>query len=432
MLLGIVPVGLAQQSRSFVNIVGAQAAYRFLSQVVERFGETTIYKYPLIEATGDEAGITMFCLELAVETPDILMLDRRMRLEEYARCARNGVGELIEMFIGFEAVVIVSGTEMPPLDLDLGELFLALAATVPNPSNPQEIVENPHRRWQAIHSRLPDAPISILGPPTGSALERLLAQRGLALGCQRLEAIQALAETNPVEYRQVCHRLREDTEIYEPVSLHNDELLEQLLNNPSQLALTTYGFLQDYRDDLRHVLVDSIPPSVTVMQEHRYPLARPLYVYLKVGHLQLIPGLREFAEELVSEETVGRRGYLRDLGLVTLPPPDLEALIRTVELMSPMEPPTPTTAEIMAEAGTDEEVPPEDPVLTLDLAAWEAVKNSENILMFQLYLEKFPEGQFLEMANRRLEELQTAAAEAAAVAEDIEALEDDSGAGDDG
>lgn len=414
----------AQDSRGFVSIVGAQESYRFLAEVVERFGETTIFKYPLIEATGESAGLTMFCQGLGVQLPDIVMLNRRLTLEEYARCMQNGVGDIVELPLGYEAVVIVSNPEAPQLDLSLGQLFLALAATVPDPSNPQSMAANRYRNWQNIHSLLPDLPIEILGPPLWGSMARLLTHLGLRAGCQTLPSVQALAEANPAQYLEICNTLREDEEQYRPVSLDDEALLELLAEEPHRIALVTYGFLSQNQDQLRHIMVESVPPARPPIAEGRYPLARPLYVYLKRGHLQLIPGLREFAEKLTARTSIGSHGYLMPLGLVPLEVDKYEALTQVVELMTPMEAPTPEVAPPEAVEGENpEEAPPEDPALILDLAAWERIKDSNSIALLQLYLEKFSDGNFVTLAQQKVEELQAAEAEAQEAAEAVEALE---------
>ena len=414
----------AQEFRSFVSVVGAPAPYRFLSQVVERFGEQTIFKYPLIEATGTDAGVAMFCLGIGIGTPDMLMLDRRLSLEEYARCSRNGVGDIVELSIGHEALVIVTANETQPLDLSLVELFLALAETVPDPSNPETMVANPHQRWRDLGQRLPDTPIRVVGPAPWHALGRLLVERGLQEGCRQRESVMVLAETNPEQYRQICSTLRADDRHYLMAEAEADALLAQIQAEPGQLALVIYDFYDRHREALRHVLVDSVPPAVGPIKEQRYALSRPIHVYLKRGHLELVPGLREFAEELVDEYTLGPRGYLRELGLVSPAPPDRKSLVETVELMRAMEAPTAEPDPAAAPGSPEEEAPPQDPLLVLEMAVWEQVADSEDPALVALYLEKFPEGQFSELARQQLEQLQAAAEVEAKVEAEVEALQD--------
>jgi phosphate transport system substrate-binding protein len=56
----------------------------------------------------------------------------------------------------------------------------------------------------------------------------------------------------------------------------------------------------------------------TIASRH-YPLSRPLFIYVKQGHVGQIPGLVEFVREYVSERAAGEEGYLTDKGLIPMP-----------------------------------------------------------------------------------------------------------------
>jgi phosphate transport system substrate-binding protein len=58
--------------------------------------------------------------------------------------------------------------------------------------------------------------------------------------------------------------------------------------------------------------------SLASIQDYSYPIARPLFIYFKVQHMDVIPGLKQFMKLYVSNKTMGKRGYLMDLGLVPL------------------------------------------------------------------------------------------------------------------
>ncbi len=59
-------------------------------------------------------------------------------------------------------------------------------------------------------------------------------------------------------------------------------------------------------------------PTPETIKSGDYPVARPLFVYVKNAHRNVIPGLQEFVEEYVSEDAMGEEGYLVDRGLVPL------------------------------------------------------------------------------------------------------------------
>jgi len=64
------------------------------------------------------------------------------------------------------------------------------------------------------------------------------------------------------------------------------------------------------------------------IQDYSYPVARPLYIYIKKQHLGLIPGLREFMALYVSKKMMSNRGQLIDLGLVPLDPDTYKEMVK--------------------------------------------------------------------------------------------------------
>jgi phosphate transport system substrate-binding protein len=60
-------------------------------------------------------------------------------------------------------------------------------------------------------------------------------------------------------------------------------------------------------------------------------VSRPLFIYVKKQHLGVIPGLREFVTEFISERSMGPEGYLADRGLVPMPAAEL-GKVRTAVL----------------------------------------------------------------------------------------------------
>jgi phosphate transport system substrate-binding protein len=55
-----------------------------------------------------------------------------------------------------------------------------------------------------------------------------------------------------------------------------------------------------------------------------------LYFYVKKAHVDVIPGLRGFLEELTSERAWSDEGYLYDRGLITMPAEEREQVASAV------------------------------------------------------------------------------------------------------
>ena len=59
-------------------------------------------------------------------------------------------------------------------------------------------------------------------------------------------------------------------------------------------------------------------PSFESIVSGTYPVSRPLFIYFKKEQLNLVPGIKEFIQEIVSKNTIGKDGYLLQKGLIPL------------------------------------------------------------------------------------------------------------------
>lgn len=60
---------------------------------------------------------------------------------------------------------------------------------------------------------------------------------------------------------------------------------------------------------------------------------RPLFFYVKKGHVSSIPGIEEFIAEIVSDKAIGPEGYLVDKGLIALPDAERKKVADNVKEM---------------------------------------------------------------------------------------------------
>ena len=58
---------------------------------------------------------------------------------------------------------------------------------------------------------------------------------------------------------------------------------------------------------------------------------------MKKAHIGVIPGIKEFMAEYVSEKALGEEGYLSERGLVALPKADLAKVRADVKSLKPLQ-----------------------------------------------------------------------------------------------
>jgi len=153
---------------------------------------------PEFNLTSSSEALAMLCPPRGVAAgfADIVGASRRILPSELETCKLNGVTHVAEVHSGYEAVVLARSKLYGAPKLSARDIFLALAAEVPDPNRPQTLIKNPYRTWNAVDSALSEERIEILGPPLSSATAaafRRVCDLFLACGTQA-NGFQALRE----------------------------------------------------------------------------------------------------------------------------------------------------------------------------------------------------------------------------------------------
>jgi len=321
---------MAQTGRDYVSVVGSSTVYPFTTTVAEQFGRAGRFKTPKVESTGTGGGIKLFCGGVGVQHPDVVNASRAIKASEMESCAKAGVKEVIEVKVGYDGIVVAGSKKGKPYRLTRQQLFLALARQVPDPARSGALIDNPNRTWNQVDKSLPADRIEVLGPPPTSGTRDAFLELVMEAGCQNYAWIKALKDVDEGRFRRVCHSIREDGAYVE--AGENDNLIVQKLEaNPRALGIFGYSFLEENISQLQGATVDGVAPTFESIADSKYPVSRPLFVYVKKAHLGVIPGLREFVAEYVSERSMGDEGYLADKGLVPLPSAE-QARVRSTVL----------------------------------------------------------------------------------------------------
>ena len=300
------------QSRDRVRVVGSSTVYPFATTVAEVFGRSGRWKTPIVESTGTGGGFKLFCKGAGVATADITDASRPMTDGERQSCARNGVGPVIGIRIGSDGIIIASKIGGDPLALTRDQLFRAVAKTVPLSG---ALVANPYHRWNEIDPRLPNRPISILGPAPNHGTRDAFAALAMAPPCERHTEVRRLSKE---EQHIACQRVREDG-VWIDVAGDYQLMLGKLANDPQAVAVLTFAYLDQNRNTIQAARIDGVAPTFQSIGAWTYPLSRPLFLYVKQRHVGYIPGLAEYVQEFVSDRAAGTQGYLIDKGLGPLP-----------------------------------------------------------------------------------------------------------------
>lgn len=312
--IGLAMMGLAgcgamgSDDREGVRAVGSSTVYPFAAAVAEELAKTNPdLDAAFVLSTGTSEGIRLFCEGIGLSTPDIVNASRRMTKAEYDKCQANGVGEIIELQIGLDGIVFASAREGGiSMELTPQVIYEALAA---KPYGEAQAA----RTWASVDGSLPARPIEIYGPPPSSGTRDALQELVLKTGCRADGRLGGMALAEPERFDAVCTELRTDG-AYVEQGEHDDRTVAKLPANPEALAIFGYSYFEENADKVKAMPVGGIEPTYETIASGRYPAARPLYLYVKKAHLDMVPGLRPYLEQWV--RSWGEDGPLTRIGLV--------------------------------------------------------------------------------------------------------------------
>lgn len=326
-VLGAMALGLslcspvqADVARDYLSIVGSSTIYPFAAMVAEQIGKHGNFKTPKVESIGTGGGIKIFCQGIGAAYPDLANTSRRMKKSEFDDCQKAGVTDIAELKIGFDGIVLAYSKESKVrYRLTAKELYLALAKQVPDPSSPESgvLVKNPYQSWNEINPALPKTKIEVLGPPPTSGTRDVFDEMVLEGGCESFAWLRAMKHEDNGFFQRACMTIREDGAYIE--AGENDNLIVQKIElRPTMIGIFGYSYLEQNMDKVTAAEVNEVAPSYDSIYRGKYPLSRPLYLYVKKGHIGFIRGILEYITEFTSDKASGEEGYLVDKGLIPL------------------------------------------------------------------------------------------------------------------
>ncbi|MFK7996437.1 MAG: substrate-binding domain-containing protein [Granulosicoccus sp.] len=302
-------------ARDSISIVGSSTVYPFATVVAERFGKTTQFSTPKIEATGSGGGLKLFCSGIGVNTPDITNASRRIKASEYEMCQKNGVTDVVEVLIGFDGIAVANSVNAQQFDMTTKDLYLALAKMVPNPDGSESLVENTYTNWSEINPALPAIDIEVLGPPPTSGTRDAFAELAMEGGCKSFDFIKNMEKE---QFKSTCHTMREDG-VYIEAGENDNLIVQKLEANPDALGIFGFSFLEQNDDKVQSSIINGYTAEFDAIADGDYSISRPLYFYVKAQHVGTVPGIEEYLAAFTSEQAWGDDGYLTDKGMIPLP-----------------------------------------------------------------------------------------------------------------
>lgn len=346
--LSIVPVailmaGLAAlpaQARDNIQIAGSSTVLPYATIVAELFGENFEHPTPVVEGGGSGAGRKKMCEGLGEGTIDIANSSSRITPSDLDLCAANGVTDVMEVRFGYDGIVFAALRDRPDFAFTPADWYRAIAARIVQDG---ALVENRLRDWAEVNPAFPSQEILAFIPGTKHGTREVFDHNVILAGCKATGAhdLYAAAADGDAEAQKkaadkACLDLRRDGV---SVDIDGDytETLARVQSNPIGIGVFGLSFYQSNTDRLRVYPMGGVMPSVETIASGDYPVSRPLFFYVKLAHMGVIPGLREYVTFFLSDEVAGPDGPLADYGLVSDPKlAETQAMVAAERPMAPL------------------------------------------------------------------------------------------------
>lgn len=318
----------APSARKHISVVGSSTVYPFAAVIAEEYGRAAKFnnpnaRSPIIESTGTGGGFKLFCSGVGYQYPDFSNASREMKQSEIEKCAQNGIHNVVEIKIGYDGIVLANEMSGYQYGLTKEQVFLALAEQVPNQKTGQ-LVANPYHQWSDIDASLPEIDIAVYGPPSTSGTRDAFVELVMEEPCMEMAAYIDTYPNKKSRARK-CHTIRSDGKFIE--AGENDNLIVQKLKNDKEaLGIFGFSFLEENRGSIKAARINKVDPTFDNIVSGSYPVSRPLFMYFKKEHFKLVPQMRDFVKEIVSDDTIGSDGYLLQKGLIPLTDKEVEAI----------------------------------------------------------------------------------------------------------
>ncbi|NGQ91957.1 phosphonate ABC transporter substrate-binding protein [Rhodobacter sp. HX-7-19] len=326
-------------ARDNIQIAGSSTVLPYATIVAELFGENFDHPTPVVEGGGSGAGRKKLCEGLGEGTIDIANSSSRIKQSDLDLCAANGVSGVMEVRFGYDGIVFAALRDQPDFAFTPADWYLALGAQIPRDG---ALVKNDLRDWAEVNPAFPPQEILAFIPGTKHGTREVFDHNVLLAGCKASGAFDLLADAMTGDEaarakgaEEACLDIRGDGVA---VDIDGDytETLARVQANPVGIGVFGLSFYQSNTDRLRVYPMNGVLPSVETIASGAYPVSRPLFFYVKIAHLGVIPGLREYLAFFLSDEVAGPDGPLADYGLV--PDPELHRTQAMVAAEQPMEP----------------------------------------------------------------------------------------------
>ena len=127
-------------------------------------------------------------------------------------------------------------------------------------------------------------------------------------------------------YGEAYTNIRQDG-AYVPSGENDNLIVQKIQQNRDSFGIFGYSFLEENSGKIQAATIDGAEAKPETISSGDYPVSRSLFFYTKNSHFDQVQGMEAYVELFMSERMIGPDGYLKSLGLISLPD-DMRAQVR--------------------------------------------------------------------------------------------------------
>ncbi len=277
------------QGASVIKIDGSSTVFPITEAVAEEFQAENRDIKVTVGVSGTGGGFEKFCNGEI----DISDASRPIKPEEADKCKAAGI-DYVELKIGIDALTVV----VNPRNTWTNNLTLAELKKMWEPEAQGKITN-----WNQVRSGFPDAPLKLFGPGTDSGTFDYFTEK-----------VVGKSKASRSDYT---------------ASEDDNVLVQGISRDPNALGYFGYAYYAANQQRLKAVPLDSgngaVAPNREDVENHTYPLSRPLFIYVSKKSAQR-PEVARFVEFYLNNPDL-----VSEVGYVPLPATDYEVVRTTFQ-----------------------------------------------------------------------------------------------------
>jgi phosphate transport system substrate-binding protein len=209
---------------------------------------------------------------------EAIEVSHRITRAEFRIC-KSYHSSIIELKIGYQAVMLARAKLYGPLRLSSRDLFLALSSRLPDDSHTGSLLDNPNATWNQVDSDLQYEQIQVLGPAPASGPGQVVQDLLLAPGCDKDPRVAALRDRDSTRLDEICQKIRGDAAYVSSGSTAGWAFVDRLVGNPTVIGVFSLEEFKFTNDRLTPISIDGVEPTAANIANGTYPASRALYLY---------------------------------------------------------------------------------------------------------------------------------------------------------